>query len=564
MVIYSVATARAVTLSQVAMVVWTAATDALIVKAAVAETAPPEPAEPAEGEEAAEAEAVEPPEEKPPPTPLEAATTLLASEEVKSAAAKGASPAESFTLACEHLKLAPHPAIVKGLEADGDTLAVRGWQVDLSSLVALVHTLGAQSKLTRLQLWRGGLGAEAAALLQKLPASLTSLSIEGEDALGGAGAAALVDAPSLQLLSLRCCSLGAADAAALGAPLRACGSLTSLSLWGNRLGDDGAAAVLGALRGNATLLALNLGSNLLTDAAAEALLEATREAAPAEGEGEGTATGDEAPAVAEGEGEGGEAAAAEPAPNRTLTALNLSRNRITTTGRAALEAAQEFSPSLARLDLTGNPCLSAGPGAALSREQRAAVKASWSALAETEGGAAAAVRAALVAFFGAVPAALALSPLAKAAAAPSPPADGEEAAEEGGEAAAAEAPSLDDDPAMPAVVEAVTTAVGELVGCINTPEALKPLLSELGLAAASRGLPAGEPFDKFGETLVAALAEALGDALADDGAAAWRASYAEASRAMQGVYTPAQLAEAAAAAAAAAEGEAPAEGEEGA
>ena len=110
------------------MVVWTAATDALVVKAAVAETAPPEPAvEPAEGEEAAEAEAVEPAEEKPPPTPLEAATTLLASEEVKSAAAKGASPAESFTLACEHLKLAPHPAIVKGLEADGDTLAVRGW-----------------------------------------------------------------------------------------------------------------------------------------------------------------------------------------------------------------------------------------------------------------------------------------------------------------------------------------------------------------------------------------------------------------------------------------------------
>ena len=52
-------------------------------------------------------------------------------------------------------------------------------------------------------------------------------------------------------------------------------------------------------------------------------------------------------------------------------------------------------------------------------------------------------------------------------------------------------------------------------------------------------------------------------ALADDGAAAWRASYAEASRAMLGVYTPAQLAEAAAAAAAA-EGEAPAEGEEGA
>ena len=96
------------------MVVWTAATDALVVKAAVAELAPPEPAEPAEGEEAAEAEAVEPPEEKPPPTPLEAATALLASEEVKSAATKGASPAESFTLACEHLNLAPHPAIVKG------------------------------------------------------------------------------------------------------------------------------------------------------------------------------------------------------------------------------------------------------------------------------------------------------------------------------------------------------------------------------------------------------------------------------------------------------------------
>ena len=214
---------------------------------------------------------------------------------------------------------APHPAIVKGLEADGDTLAVRGWQVDLGSLVALVHTLGAQSKLTRLQLWRGGLGAEAAALLQKLPASLTSLSIEGEDALAPLSACAVDDDGDLRD-PLAALARSAPPTRRRSARRSARAPRSPRSRYGATASATTAPPPSSAPSAATRPCSRSAGSNLLTDAAAEALLEATREAAPAEGEGEGTATGEEAPAAAEGEGEGGEAAAAEPAPNRTLTA----------------------------------------------------------------------------------------------------------------------------------------------------------------------------------------------------------------------------------------------------
>jgi len=53
-------------------------------------------------------------------------------------------------------------------------------------------------------------------------------------------------------------------------------------------------------------------------------------------------------------------------------------------GRASLEQATDASPALTRVELGGNPCLSAGPAAALSKEQRELVAASWAAL-DTEG-----------------------------------------------------------------------------------------------------------------------------------------------------------------------------------
>ena len=89
---------------------------------------------------------------------------------------------------------------------------------------------------------------------------------------------------------------------------------------------------------------------------------------------------------------------------------------------------------------------------------------------------------------------------------------------------------------------------------LGDPEALKAALAaDYGVLLASRGVPAGAPFDKFGELLLSALQEALGaEGLSEEAAAAWRDAYADASACLQEAYTLSQLAEAASKAAAAA------------
>ena len=348
-------------------------------------------------------------EEEAAPSPtgaLEAALALLEDAEIK-AAATGADAAADFAAVCGLLGVAiPHPAALTGLAAaaSSGTFSLRGWVCDLPTLCALV--ICGFGKARAVRLWGCGLDADALQLLEAGLASppcatVESLSLEGnEAALAYAG---VMGAPSVKLLSLRCNALGPADAGVLGEALRVDEKLHALSLFGNSFGDDGAVALLGALRTNTTLLSLNLGRTGLGDEAARAVLQMVSEI-----EGDDAKPDDEEYAPGEEEGEAG-----PPPPNKTLTALNLSSNRICSAGRAALDQAQAVQPSLSRLELSGNPCVSCGPTASLSASSRAAIVESWNAcVAEAE----AAMSAALIgAALAAVPIARALFGLPEAA-----------------------------------------------------------------------------------------------------------------------------------------------------
>ena len=251
------------------------------------------------------------------------------------------------------------------------------------------------------------------------------------------------------------------------------------------------------------------------------------------------------------------AAPPEPTPpNRTLSSLNLAYNGIHTAGRALLDMAQEASPGLARVELVGNPCLSCGPTASLGAPARAAIKASWAAAAELEGGAVGIVRKVAAAALEAVPEALPLVGYEP----PPTPRPPEEVDENGDPKAPPEdweAPSkIEAWEGIDALAGYVCNAIGSLVGKLGDPEALKAALKgDYGVLVASRGLPAGVPFERFGECLISGMQKALGEAMSEEATAAWRDAYADAAASMQEAYTLSQLAEAAAAAAAAKEAE---------
>jgi len=287
------------------------------------------------------------------------------------------------------------------------------------------------------------------------------------------------------------------------------------------------------IRVHPTLLTLNLGRTHLTDAATDGVLAMVSEepAPPAEGE----AAAEDAEVVAE-----------EPVPpNRTLTALSLAHNAIGTRGRLVLEATQLANPGLARLELVGNPCLTCGPTAGLGVAARSAINSSWAALTELDGGVEAVVSK-LVA------AALALVPEVLPLVGYEPPPPPEEAADgEAAEAADPKAPpSIDEWAGLAALSALVAAAVSKLVGMLGDPEALGAALKDYGLLCATRGVPAGSPYDVFGEQLISALGGALGDGFGEETATAWRDAFADAAQCMQQVYTPSQIAEAAAKAAA--------------
>ena len=109
---------------------------------------------------------------------------------------------------------------------------------------------------------------------------------------------------------------------------------------------------------------------------------------------------------------------------------------------------------------------------------------------------------------------------------------------------------------LDALSSSVLDAVGGLVGGLESPEGLKEALVDYGVLCASRGLPAGAPFEAFGSALLGGLGEALGEAMPEGGGAAWKDAYAEAAACMQTAFTPSQLKAAAEAAAAKADAEA--------
>ena len=496
---------------------------------------------------------------------LEAATALLQLDQELKAAAAGTNAAEDFAAVCALLQLAPNPGVLKALKCEegswtkepAGTVSVRGWQCDLPTLTALLVVLPKHPALKALKFWRCGLAEEHTKLLQRHE-PLTSLAVEGDGPTEG-GAAEAAKCAALGTLSLRGTELPTAALPPFADQLREHPSLTALSLFSTQLGDAGAALVLGAVKHNTKLVALNLGSNLLSDAAAQAVLDMVSEPTAVDLEAEAAV----AAAVAGATGD-------EPAPprppafNRTLTALNLSRNRIGTAGRALLEAAQAASPLLVRLELAGNPCLSCGPGASLSATQRASILASWRQLCGEDGGASFCATL-LGRAFEAVPETRALVGLGPAPEAPPPEAEAEAAA--AGEAAEEEEESAE-SVALRAAAADAAAAMETMAGQLGAPEALKDSLAELGVKAASRGLGCGAPFERLGEVLQGALQAALGDeAFPEALAEAWRQLYAQASQEMQTQYTPGQRAEAraaaeAAAAAAAAAAEAEAEAQE--
>ena len=526
---------------------------------------------------AADAEAT-PEGEEPPPAPepitdpLAAATTLLEDESVVGAIS-GADASADFEAACTALGLAAaHPEVLKGL-AKGATFSLRGWRADLPSLCALLAVLSKHGSVNAAKFWSCGFDAQAIALLTSaLPETIETLALEGSTLFDEASLASLASLPKVSALSLRCSELSGMPSP-LAASLRTNETLTSLSLFGNPIGDEGVAALCSAMRTNTALLTLDLGRCRLTDASCESMLEmCTEEPAPppAEEPAEPAEPAEAAEPAAEGAEDGGEEVAATPEPvppNRTLSSLNLCYNAIHTKGRAMLEQCQELSPGLARIELVGNPCLSCGPTASLGVAARSAIAASWEALAALEeaGGQEGVIK-------GVVAAALAefeeeLLPIVGYEPPPTPrpeldeegnpiaPPEGEEGeAEAGDDPKASPTSKIESWEGLAPLTAKVCKAIGGLVTKLGDPEALKAALAaDYGVLLASRGVPAGAPFDKFGELLLSALQEALGaEGLSEEAAAAWRDAYADASACLQEAYTLSQLAEAASKAAAAA------------
>ena len=281
------------------------------------------------------------------------------------------------------------------------------------------------------------------------------------------------------------------------------------------------------------------GNPFKMDAAAHAVLAMVNAPDAPTGEAEEETTTEEvAPAEEETE--------TDP-PNRSLTALNLSFNSISTKGRRSIEAAQAASEALTRVELKGNPCLTCGPTASLGAAGRAAIADTWAALAQLEGGAEGVMAKVLATALDETPAALPLVGYVEGSL--------------GGESEPASSPSATPrDPKMPELSDGarviirwtgmarlaavVATAIEKLIAALNSPPALeRHLRDDLGLVLASRGFPPGAPYDAFGESLVKGLANALGEeGFSEEAAAAWREAYASASECMQTAYTLSQLA----------------------
>ncbi len=495
-------------------------------------------------------------------------------------------------------------------------LVVRNAVIDLGAMAALLLTLQAHPVAFKsLHFWRCGLDAETLRLLRdglarlarSENAAISSLAVEGDAAdpsVGAGGLASLVELEKIGSVSLRSCSLGLVDTAPIGRALAGASTITSLSLWSNGLDDEAAAPIIGSLRHNTALRHLNLGANRLTDTTARAILAALQwppDEPPAE-TAEPPAEPDKPTEPAEPTVHFAEPLAAEEsgAANRSLTALNLSHNSIRGPGRAALEAAQEQSPDLHRLDIEGNPCLTLGPTARLRAPARRAIAATWATLTAKNGDVVAPVRDALLETFGSLPSGTATTvgiacyekdemdeEPAEPAKPPEPPRRGSSGAKplpeqvrkmSSGAKSAKSAKSVrklsvaepvESDAEREARLEAerkakveaerraklqserlrvaslVVDAIDALVSMLEQPECMVAPLHAYGRELSYRGLPAGVPFGTFVSEFVGAMHAAFGRATGsrkDFPAAEWEAACGAAAACMQEQYTLSQLA----------------------
>ena len=494
-------------------------------------------------------------------------------------------------------------------------LVVRNAVIDLGAMAALLLTLQAHPAAFRsLHFWRCGLDAESLRLLRdgltrlarSKDAAISSLAVEGDAAdptVGAGGLASLVELEKIGSVSLRSCSLGLVDTAPIGRALAGASTITSLSLWSNGLDDEAAAPIIGSLRHNTALRHLNLGANRLTDTTARAILAALQgppDGAPAE-TAEPPAEPDKPAEPAEPTRHFVEPPAAEGsgAANRSLTALNLSHNSIGGPGRAALEAAQELSPDLHRLDIEGNPCLTLGPTARLRAPARRAIAATWATLTTQNGGVVAPVRDALLEAFGSLPPGTATTvgvacyekdemdeEPAEPIKPPEPPRSGSSVAKppgavrktSSGAKPAKSAKSVrklsvtepvESDAEREARLEAerkakveaerraklqserlrvaslVVDAIDALLSMLEQPECMVAPLHAYGRELSYRGLPAGMPFGSFVSEFVGAMHAAFGRATGsreDFPTAEWEAACGAAAACMQEQYTLSQLA----------------------
>jgi nitric oxide dioxygenase len=76
------------------------------------------------------------------------------------------------------------------------------------------------------------------------------------------------------------------------------------------------------------------------------------------------------------------------------------------------------------------------------------------------------------------------------------------------------------------------TMINTVISALEHPERVRPLIETLGARHAGYGVQAAD-YAKFEEVLLETLDEALGDALDDQGRAAWREVFEQLSAAMQ-------------------------------
>jgi len=169
--------------------------------------------------------------------------------------------------------------------AQPSEVSVRGWEIDLGSMLAVTLTLPHCKSLNTLRFWKCNLSSRAILTLTDglKNSSITRLYIDAnpeacDRSKGEEGSLALstLMAPSspLQLLSLRSNGIDDAICSDIMRVLQANKHLQVLDLWDNEIGDESVADIARMLGLNTNLQSLNLSKNLIGNEGSK-LLSAT-------------------------------------------------------------------------------------------------------------------------------------------------------------------------------------------------------------------------------------------------------------------------------------------------